>query len=153
MAGKDIKLDERFLQPVESMARAMEMAEVPLLVMRASDHAAFVDQVVAMLGGTVIYTSQSDFVAQMLASMKSFDHLFALIDTPLTQKTYDLVRAYLAARDIMGADNSQLAAGFNAPPPDAKHRLILVVDRSVFDRHAESEKRALAEFCTVIAVS
>jgi hypothetical protein len=152
MAG-NVKIDERFLEPLESMMLAMEMSEVPLLVMQGGDSAVFADQAAAAMGGTVVYTSQPDFVKQTLASITGFDYLWAVIDEPLTGKPYQLIRAYLAARDILGADPSALAGPFHAAGPHPEHRLILFVDRTVFDRQPPAERRELAELCRVIAMS
>jgi hypothetical protein len=150
--SNDVKLDERFLEPVESMGLALETAQVPLIIASANDLVAFVEQVASLLGGTVVYTSQPDFVEQMLASMRGFDYLFAVIDRPLAQTPKKMIRAYLDARDLISPNRSALADGFGAEAPDPKHRLILLIDRAVFDRHDDDEKRALAERCTVIGL-
>jgi Flp pilus assembly protein TadD len=147
---ENVKIDERFRRAFYGVAKAAMMAEIPLLVMRASDHAAFIDQAAAVLGGTVVYTSQCDFVKQMLASMTNFDYLFALIDEPLEPTPYKLILAYLAARDIMGADLSALANQFNAAAPHPQHRLILIVNCEVFDRHDSHALNKLARLCTVV---
>ena len=151
--AENVKIDDRFLEPFESVGIALETAQIPLLFIRASDQAAFVDQAATALGGTVIFTSQADFVEQMLASMAGFDYLFAVINEPLGSKPFNLIRGYLAARDIMGADLSAQAAQFSADLPHEQHRLILMVDRKVFDRHDHSQQQQLAELCMIIAVS
>jgi hypothetical protein len=150
--SKDVDLDERYLEPLESMMLALETAQVPLIVTSANDVVAFAQQVAPLLGGTVVFTSQPDFAEQMLASMRGFDYLFAVIDKPLAQASKKLVRAYLDARDLLGPSLSALADGFGAKAPDPKHRLILLVDRAVFGRHGDDDKRALAERCTVIGI-
>ena len=147
-----VKLDERFLQPVESMGIALEVAHIPLIMAAANDQVAFAEQVASLLGGTVVYTSQPDFVEQMLASIIGFDYLFAVIDKPLMQIPKKMIHAYLDARDSMGPILSPLADGFGAEAPHPEHRLILLVDRAVFDRHDDDEQRWLAERCTIIGL-
>jgi len=150
--SKNIAVDTKYLQPFESMARALEMAEVPLLFFSGQDLARFVEQASAVLGCTVVYSSQPDFEAQVLASLPSFDYLFVVIDLPLMGKAYKLVHAYLAARDVFGADHSLLANLFNAKPPAAEHRMVLLVGRDTFAAHGSAEQRQIAELCTRIAV-
>jgi hypothetical protein len=150
--GENVNIESRFLQPFYSAANAMQMAEVPLLIAQNEDHTRLVDQMSAALGGTVLYSSQPDLVNQALASLRGVDYLFIIIDRPLAGKAHDLVRAYLAARDIMGADPSALKEKFGAKPPHADHRLVLAVGRRVFNLQPDPDRRHLAEFCTVIAV-
>jgi hypothetical protein len=150
--AENVKIDESFLEPLESMLLELELARTPLVFVRANDHTTFVSQIVAALGGTVVYTSQFDFVQQMLVNMTEADHLFAVIDEPLPPKAYKLIRSYLAARDVVGADLSALANEFNAGAPHPQHRLILVVDGEVFGRHGSHEQQELATLCTVIGV-
>lgn len=149
----NFKIDESFLEPFESMVLVLETGQVPLLVMRGSDLAAFADQAVEALGGTLVYTSQPDFVKQMLGSMTAFDYLFAVIDEPLGPEPYALIRAYLAVRDRKGADPAVLAAHFSSGAPHAEHRLILLVEREILGRHGPQQRRELAELCTVTVAS
>ncbi len=151
--GQPPKVDDRFLKPLYLVAKAVKMSEIPLLVMRASDCVVFLDQASQAMGGTVIYASQPQFVDQALASMAEPDYLFVVIDQPLGTEPYRFVHAYLSARDIMGADPSEFAGGFNAEPPHPEHRMILLIDQLVFNRQESRTQRELRELCTVVAVS
>ena len=150
---ENVKIDSRFREPFESAALAMETTQIPLLIAQSDNHVRLVDQMSATLGGTVLYSSQPDFVNQALASLRRSDALFVIIDKPLAGKPNDFVRAYLAARDIMGADPSVLKQKFGANPPHADHRLVLAVSRRVFNLHSEPDQRHLAEFCMVIGIA
>jgi hypothetical protein len=151
--SQPVNIDAKYLQPFESMARAFEMGEVPLLFFSGADLSRFVEQTSAALGGTVVYSSQPDFQAQVLASLPGFDYLFVVIDRVLAGKAYQLVHAYLAVRDVMGADASLLARGFGAKPPAAEHRMALFVRQDTFAAHGPAEQRQLAELCTRIGVA
>ena len=146
-------IDDRFLQPLQSTAKAFEMAEVPMLIFVGSGLDDYTEQVSALLGSTVVYSSQADFEQQLLASIKRAGYLFAVIDKPLAGRAYRLVQAYLAARDVVGADDTRLAQGFNAGPPHKDHRLALLVDRATFEAHSLVERRSLSELSTRIAVA
>jgi hypothetical protein len=146
-------IEERFKKPLYLVAKCMQMAEIPLLIMRAADHVQFVDSASCLMGGTVVYTSQEDFIDQALASFSKDDYLFAIVDQPLGGQSHRLVHGYLLARDITDPDSSQLEHYFGADAPNEKHRLILVVDQTVFKNHEAVTKRQMQELCTVIADS
>jgi hypothetical protein len=152
--SQPVNIDAKYLQPFESMALAFEMGDVPLLFFSGgADLSRFVEQTSAPLGGTVVYSSQPDFQAQVLASLRDPDHLFVVIDQVLAGKAYQLVHAYLAMRDVMGADASLLAQGFGAQPPAAEHRMALFVRQDTFAALGPTEQRQLAELCTRIAMA
>lgn len=145
-------IESRFLRTVESMARAMEMAEVPMLIFVGPTLDDYVDQASAALGGTVVYTSQNDFLSQVLASLRQPAHLFVVVDQPLSGRSFELIHACLMARDVMGADPSELSGGFGSPPPHADHRLILLLEQATLLSHSVQHQRVLLELSTRIAV-
>jgi len=150
--NKDVAIDAKLMKPFYSMAKALEMAEVPFLIFTGTNRTLFVDQASALLSATVLYTSQKRFEEHMQASLPNEEYLFVLIDQPLAEDSYRLIHGYLAARDIMGADDSELEA-LGVEPPAARHRLVLVTDRAVFEGQRPSVQRSLSEMCTPIAVS
>jgi hypothetical protein len=145
-------IDNGFLAPLESAMLGLETGAIPLIVFAGANSRRFVAQVSAALGATAIYASQKDFEAQFRASLKREETLFVMVDQPLGGRALDLVNAYLAARDIMGADNSLLAKLGSSPPLDG-HRLTLLVEKAVLARHHVGTQQHLAEFCRVIGVS
>jgi hypothetical protein len=145
------QIDHAFLEPLESALLSLEAGQIPLLIFAGSNSRRFVAQAAAGVGATVVYVSQADFDAQVRASLKQDDTLFVVIDRTLEGKSLDLIYGYLAARDIMGADNSKLEK-LRIPPPSDMHRLALLNDKPVFDGHSDAIQRHLAEFCTVIGV-
>jgi hypothetical protein len=150
--SQDLKITAKFLKPFYSMAKAFEMAEVPLLFMSGSDRVAYLDEVAQVLGGTVVYSSQPDFEKQVHASLTKFDYLFVAIDQSLTRAAFQLVLAYLEFRDVMGANPARLRR-LDVNPPADEHRLALITDRTTFETHDPGSQRALAKLCTRIAVS
>ena len=151
--GRDIPISAKFIEPLHSLAKCFEMAEVPLLFMARGDQSAFIEEISPAFGTvTLLYSSQSDFGQQLRASLPTFDYLLVVIDQPLAGRTFELVRGYLEIRDIMGADGTRLAQ-LGMPAPAENHRLALFVDRATFANHDASSQRTLAELCTRIAVS
>ena len=145
-------IDPRFLRPLESMGKALEMAEVPMLIFTGPGLDDFADQTSALIGGRVIYSSQATFEAQSVASIKQSEYLFVVIDQPLSGRAYGLVHAYLAARDVMGADLEPMKTQFAVASLPTEHRLILLVEQAVFARHEPARQRTLSELATRIAV-
>ena len=145
------KVDGNFLEPLESAMVALETNQVPLLIFVAANSRRFADQVSGALSAMQTYASQKDFEAHFHASLKASATLLIHIDQPLAGRSLLIVNAYLAARDIMGADNSQLAK-LGLPAPSAKHRVMLLVEKTVFERHDASIQSHLAEFCRSIGV-
>lgn len=145
------QIDQAFLEPLESALLALETRQVPLLIFAGAKMRRFVDQVSDALGATAMYTSQDDFEAQCRSSFRADDTLLILVDKPLAGKSLEIVYAYLSARDIMGADRSQLAK-LGLPALADGHRMMILIDKTVFDRHDASVQSRLAEFCTVIGV-
>jgi hypothetical protein len=150
--NKAATIDAKLMQPFHSMAKALEMAEVPFLIFIGTNRAPFVEQASALLNATVLYTSQKRFEEQMQASLPDEEYLFVVIDQPLAKDSYGLIHGYLAARDVMGADNSELET-LGVEPPAAAHRLVLLTDRAVFEKQHASGQHSLSELCTRIAVS
>jgi hypothetical protein len=151
--GQSITISDRFKKPLYSMAKAFEMAEVPLLFMSRGDQAAFIEEISPAFGRvTLVYSSQNDFGQQLRASLPTFDYLLVAIDQPLQGRAFELVRGYLEVRDVMGADGTRLAQ-LGMPAPDGKHRMALFVDRATFANHDAPSQRTLAELCTRIAIS
>lgn len=150
--NEDVAIDAKLMQPFYSMAKALEMAEIPFLIFIGTNRTPFVDQASTLLGATVLYTSQKRFEEHMQGSLPNDEYLFVVIDQPLAQDSYRLIHGYLAARDVMGADNSELET-LGVQPPAASHRLVLVADRATFDGQDPSVQHALSEMCTRIAVS
>lgn len=146
-------IDERFLRPLQSMAKAFEMSEVPMLIFSKGNLDDYTEQVSALLMGTVVYSSQADFELQLLASFKQAGSLFVVIDKPLTGQAFRLVNAYLTACDVMGADAEPLAQDFNVGPPHKDHRMALLVDHATYRAHDATEKHTLSELSTRIAVA
>ena len=146
------EIDSSFLEPLESTMLALETGAVPFIVFAGANSRQFVAQVSAAFGATVIYVSQKDFDAQFRASLKKEDTLFLLIDQPLTAQTRDLVNAYLAARDIMSADNSKLGK-LGIAQPAKGHRLTLLIEKTILAKHDMATQHHLAEFCQVIGVA
>jgi hypothetical protein len=146
------EIDGSFLGSLESATLALETGTIPLLVFAGANSRRFVSQVSAALGATVIYVSQKDFDAQFRASLKREDTLFLLIDQPLAGQSLDLVNGYLAARDVMGADNAKLAK-LGIAAPLKTHRLMLLIEKPVFAKHDRATQHHLAEFCQVIGVA
>ena len=145
------QIDAAFLEPLESALLALETRQVPLLIFVGAKLRRFVDQVSDALGATAMYASQDDFAAQCRSSFRTDDTLLILVDKPLAGKSLEIVDAYLAARDIMGADNAQLAK-LGLPALADGHRLMVIVEKAVFDRHDAAVQSRLADFCRVIAV-
>lgn len=148
-----ISIEERFVRPFYEVTKALQMGEIPLLVMPTGEQLGFVNQLSSAVGGTVVYTTQVDFVEQLLDSMVRSDYFLAIADQPIAGRSYHLVRAYLAARDIEEADSSLLANEFRADAPHPQHRLILIMDRGVLNRHGSHERQELMKICTMIAAS
>jgi len=150
--GKDPEIDGSFLAPLESAMLSLETGTVPLLVFAGANSRRFASQVSAAIGATVVYVSQKDFDAQFGASLKKAQTLFVVVDQTLSGRSLDLLTGYLAVRDIMGADNSKLAA-LGVAPPAAGHRLALLLEKPTLANHAMAIQRQLAEYCTVIGVA
>ena len=149
--GKSAPVDTRFLQPLESMAKGLEMAEVPLMLVAGNSLATFVEQASAVIGAAVIYTSQADFEAQFRASLPKFEYLFIVIDCTLTDRTYRLLYAYMLVRDVLGSDDSELKQlGLGAP--HEKHRVVLFVDLKTFESLDSAQQETMSDFCTRIVV-
>jgi len=149
--SKTPEIDSHFLEPLESAMLSLETDVVPLLIFAGAQSRRFVDQVSEALGMTLVYSSQKDFEAQYRSSLKGDDTLLVHIDQPLAGKSLQIVNAYLAAHDVLGKDDSQLAA-LGLPAPRPGHRTILVTERAVFARHDEAVQRHLADLARVIAV-
>ena len=150
--SKTPEIDDSFLAPLESAMLSLETGSIPLMVFAGANSRRFVTQVAAAVGAVVVYVSQKDFDAQFRASLKQEQTLFVTIDQTLAGRSLELLNGYLAARDIMGADNSKLA-GLGVAPPAAGHRLVLLIDKPVFANHAMAIQRHLAEYCTVVGVA
>ena len=82
------QIDERFLQPLESMGLALEMKEVPLLILSEKDQWRFVQQITSILGGRGVYSGTADVTEQLLKSIKAPDYFFLrrLITSPSSGK-------------------------------------------------------------------
>jgi hypothetical protein len=150
--NQDVAIDATLKQPFYLMAKALDMAEIPFLIFTGTRRALFVEQASALLSATVLYTSQKRFEEQMQASLPNEEYLFVLVDQPLAKEAYRLIHCYLAARDVMGADNSELET-LSVEPPAARHRLALIADRPDFEAQHASVQRQLSEMCTLIAVT
>jgi hypothetical protein len=151
--GQNVAIRESFKKPLYSMAKCFEMAEVPLLFMSRADQSAFIEEISPALGSvTLLYSSQSDFEAQVRASLPTFDYLMVVIDEPLKARPLEVVRGYLEARDVLEADTSRLAQ-MRLPAPAKEHRIALFVDRATFGEHDAASQRVLAELSTRIAFS
>ena len=151
--GEVPEIDQRFLAALESAVIALEIGAIPLIIFADANPRRFIAQVSAALGATVVYVSQKDFGDQFRASMKrGEDTLFVMIDQQLKGKTLQLVNAYLAARDSMGAENTQLQKLSMSVPVDG-HRMALFIEKPVFATHDMDVQEHLAEFCNVIGVS
>lgn len=150
--NKDEAIAPTLMQPFYSMAKALKMAEIPFLIFTGANRTLFVDQASAVLGATVLYTSQKRFEEQMRGSLPNEEYLFVVVDQPLAQPSYRLIHGYLAARDVLGADNSELET-LGVEPPAASHRLVLVADLATFEGQHPSVRHGLSEMCTRIAVS
>jgi hypothetical protein len=148
--GENRAIDAKLAGPLYSMTKALSMAETPLLFCSGPDRRLLVEQASAILNATVVYSSQQDFEAQLLASLLNDKYLFVVIDRPLTPVAYRLIHGYLAARDVMGADDSLLAE-LGVEMTAAGHRLVLLTDRATFASHPATEQRRLLELCTCIA--
>jgi hypothetical protein len=149
--SKQPNLDERFKKPLYSMAKAIEMREVPLLVMSEADQWAFVAQATALLGGTVVYAAAQDAAQQILSSIVQRDYLFLIIEESLGKEVFNLIRYYLEARDVLGDVDTFLAQKYAAYPIHADHRLIQLIDREVLQQ--QPAQHSLLKLSTVIHVS
>jgi hypothetical protein len=146
-----VRIDDRFLQPLESMGKAIEMAEVPLLVMSEQDQWSFLEQVPAAIGGIIVYGTAPDARQQLLAAVGDDTYVFFAVDGPLASDVFEAVEYYLRMRDVLPSMTPELADRFQDYPLAEGNRLILVSSRQVLqtDRH----RHVLGELATVIAVS
>jgi hypothetical protein len=147
----DIGIDNRFLQPLESMGLAIEMAEVPLLVMSEQDQWSFLEQVPAVIGGIVVYGSAPDARQQLLSAVGDETYVFFAVDGPLAVDVFEAVEYYLRTRDVLPSITPELADRFRDYPVAEGNRLILVTSRQVFQ--TDPHRHVLGELATVIAVS
>jgi len=150
--SKTPEIDSNFLEPLESAMLNLETGNIPLIVFAGGNSRRFAAQVAAAINATVLYVSQKDFEAQFRASLKEEHALFVVIDQTLAGRSLDLLNGYLAARDVMGADNSKLAA-LGIAPPAAGHQLAILVDKAVLAKHAMAIQQHLTEFCSVTGVA
>jgi hypothetical protein len=70
--------NQRFLQPLETMGHALSTSQVPLLIVAESDQYRFVQQISALIGGTVVYSLTPNAAEQLRKDLRS-DHYFFLI--------------------------------------------------------------------------
>lgn len=147
----DIGIDDRFLTPLESMGRALEMAEVPLLVMSEQDQWGFLEQVPAVMGGIVVYGSAPDAREQLLAAVGDETYVFFAVDGPLAGGVFEAVEYYLRTRDVLPSMTPELADRFQDFPIAEGNRLILVSSQQVLQ--TDPHRQVLGELATVIAVS
>lgn len=145
-------IEERFSRPFYSMARALQMKEVPMLVMREEDQSAFIQQVTSLIGGTVLYSTASDVGEQVLENIAEPRDLFLLIEEPLAQDLSLIVSYYLENRDIL-QEAQGLQERFKGYPIHPDHRLILVVEASILESQPNGLRQYLRELSTVIFVS
>lgn len=147
----DVRIDDRFLEPSYSMVKAIEMAEVPLLVMSEQDQWSFLEQVQAALGGIIVYGSAPDARQQLLAAVGDDTYVFVAVDGPLAGDVFEAVEYYLRTRDVLPSMTPELADRFEDYPIAEGNRLILVSSRQVLQ--TDPHRHVLGELATVIAVS
>ena len=147
----DVGIDDRFLPPLESMGLALEMAEVPLLVLSEHDQWAFLEQVPAVIGGIIVYASAPDAREQLPAAVGDDTYVFFAVDGPLAGGVFEAVEYYLRTRDVIPSLTPELADRFQDYPIAEGNRLILVSSRQVLE--ADPHRHVLGELATVIAVS
>lgn len=148
------QIDERFLQPLESMGLALEMKEVPLLILSEKDQWRFVQQITSILGGRGVYSGTADVTEQLLKSIKAPDYFFLMIEDTLPDKLTEVLRYYLDSRDILEpSSDAILQQKFRTQPIHSDHRLILLIDRDTLESQSSYMQMRLREICRVIAVS
>jgi hypothetical protein len=147
----DIRIDDRFLEPFYSMVKAIEMAEVPLLVLSEQDQWSFLEQAQAVLRGIIVYGSAPDARQQLLAAVGDDTYVFVAVDGPLAGDVFEAVEYYLRTRDIIPSMTPELSVRFEDYPIAEGNRLILVSSRQMLQ--TEPHRKVLGELATVIAIS
>ena len=147
----ELQLYQRFLPVFESLAKMLEIREVPLIILRLTDLEAFNEQLSGLVRGTVIFSSQDDFREQLLRNISTGDFLVVVIEHRLSSKDFDLIGAYLRAHDILLDDSKRRELDVDGVVPSPEHRMVLVVDNDTFNSYDAERARFLREFAFVNA--
>jgi hypothetical protein len=152
---ENVNVDPKLLQPLESVMHCWALNEVPLLLAAASDQKLFVRSVPPILGGKVLYSNAPDAATQLLATIKSADYVYLVVEDRIQDRTLErLLCYYLDTRDIMHEDDPRSYIEFAQYPIDSGHRLLLIgsVDFWNWQKGTVLFKK-MSEICTKIAMS
>jgi len=148
------QIEQRFLEPLESMILALETKQVPLLVLSEKDQWPFVQQVTSTLGGRGVYSGAADATALLLKSIKGSDYFFLIVEDTLPDKLTEVLRYYLDSRDILEpCSDVILQEKFREQPIHSDHSLIILIDRETLKSQSSYMQNRLREICRVIGVS
>ena len=149
----EIAIDQRYLRPLQSVGRSLEMKEVPLLIIGEGDQSEFVRQVTSVIGGRALFSGAPDAAAQLLASIRQATYLFLTIEDVLPSELIPVIDYYLESRDVMPGDREDLLHTFKDHPIHDDHRLILLIDRAVLQTQPSEIQGRLMQICTKIFFS